>query len=154
MIIECMIKRKAGSTSTLDGVDYHFRPYTDKEDAPHIAAVNDPKHIQHFLSIEGYQMFAKGDAITHEIAQSKVAAFGIEEAVVETTSIDETGDDLPENIPTQDEIDESNQPDGPDATQGDDQPESTDDIEDMDAILDEEEYDGDAGSNTDAEKPA
>lgn len=49
MIIESIIRRVGGTTVTLDGVLYEFKPV--KPDGAHICKVRDPDHINQFLSV-------------------------------------------------------------------------------------------------------
>lgn len=54
MQIESIIQRHGGTHVELDGVNYHFKP--DQPGQPHIAAVDDERHIERLLSItEGFR---------------------------------------------------------------------------------------------------
>jgi hypothetical protein len=55
--IECKIKRAGGSKIDIGGVDYHFKPTSDAEGAPHVCEVKDEEHIARFLEIrDGYKL--------------------------------------------------------------------------------------------------
>ena len=54
MIIECLIKRKNGSNSHMDGIHYHFGP---NESDAHVCEVENKKHIARFLSIPTYAVY-------------------------------------------------------------------------------------------------
>jgi hypothetical protein len=66
MLIQCLIRRKNGSTVTFDANSaerlglppgsYHFAPRTAEDDAPHVAEVTNPAHIDHFLTIPGFRV--------------------------------------------------------------------------------------------------
>ena len=54
MLIESKIRRKNGTTVTIGKDEYHFAP---GDDGLHVCEVENPKHIQRFLSItEGYRI--------------------------------------------------------------------------------------------------
>lgn len=54
MLIESKIRRKNGTTVTIGKDEYHFAP---GDDGLHVCEVQNPKHIQRFLSItEGYRI--------------------------------------------------------------------------------------------------
>lgn len=55
MKIESIIKRKEGTTVTLDGETYHFKP---NKQGDHVAEVDEPEHIAVLLAIvEGYRSY-------------------------------------------------------------------------------------------------
>lgn len=59
MDVRCKIERKGGSIVTMDKTTYHFTPV--EEGGPHIASVNNQKHLARFLAIpEGYELFTPG----------------------------------------------------------------------------------------------
>lgn len=58
-VVECILKRKGGTTVDLDGTTYHFRP---NENGAHVCPVKISKHLGRFLSIvEGYRLYDEGD---------------------------------------------------------------------------------------------
>ena len=66
MKIESIIRRKEGTKVDFDACDrwpagsYHFKPETDANDAPHVAEVDVPEHIERFLSIsDAYRIAGK-----------------------------------------------------------------------------------------------
>ena len=60
MQIESIIRRKAGTTVTLGGQEYRFLP---NDLGAHVAEVEEPAHIQRFLSIaEGFRIYVEGQA--------------------------------------------------------------------------------------------
>lgn len=70
MLIESKIKRKDGTTVTMDGVTYHFSP---DESGAHVCEVSHKRHIQRFLSIsEGYCIAGAPD--DEPVAKQEAAA--------------------------------------------------------------------------------
>lgn len=60
MLIESLIKRKNGTKVPLNNpdIEYHFKPESNKENAPHLADVTEKSHVAKFLAItEGYAVF-------------------------------------------------------------------------------------------------
>jgi hypothetical protein len=64
MKIECTIKRKGGTQIPMGNLRYHFKPAGLNVSGPHVATVNDDKHIGMFLAApEAYRHYAgDGDA--------------------------------------------------------------------------------------------
>jgi hypothetical protein len=71
MLIQCLIRRKGGTVVEFDerskerlglplGV-YHFKPRSAAEDAPHVADVKNPAHIDHFLTIRTFKVLHEDD---------------------------------------------------------------------------------------------
>jgi hypothetical protein len=54
MLIEHITKRPNGSVHSIDGASYHFAPMG--QDGAHVAEVENPAHIQRFLSIPTFRM--------------------------------------------------------------------------------------------------
>lgn len=55
MLIRCKIERKNGSTTTMDGITYHFQQAGPRGE--HVAEVSNKKHIARFLAIaEAYEI--------------------------------------------------------------------------------------------------
>jgi hypothetical protein len=55
MLIEHTTKRHNGSVHTIAGVKYHFAP---NDAGAHVAEVQDPAHIQRFLSIPSFAVYS------------------------------------------------------------------------------------------------
>lgn len=55
VLIECTIRRKKGTTPTLEGETYDFQPVAP--DGPHVAPVTNPAHIARFLSIPTFRRY-------------------------------------------------------------------------------------------------
>lgn len=55
MLIEHTTKRHNGSIHTIAGVKYHFAP---NDAGAHVAEVEDPAHIQRFLSIPSFRVYS------------------------------------------------------------------------------------------------
>lgn len=57
MLIELKIKRAGGTKVSMGEQDYHFKPASAEEGAPHVAEVTNEEHIARFLGItEGYRI--------------------------------------------------------------------------------------------------
>lgn len=55
MDIECILRRDGGTRAEIGGKHYHFAPL---EDGAHVAAVENPDHVDRFLSIsEAYRVY-------------------------------------------------------------------------------------------------
>lgn len=55
MYIECILRRDGGTRADIGGKQYHFAPL---EDGAHVAAVENPDHVDRFLSIsEAYRVY-------------------------------------------------------------------------------------------------
>jgi hypothetical protein len=62
MLIEHTTKRLNGSVHSIGGVKYHFKPNAD---GAHVAEVENPAHIQRFLSIPSFSVYVPdADAAT------------------------------------------------------------------------------------------
>ena len=59
MLIECLRKRPNGTTVTLNGQDYHFKP---DEQNRHVSEVEDKDHIKTLLGIAAYQIAGDDEA--------------------------------------------------------------------------------------------
>lgn len=58
MRIECKIIRPGGSFVDIGGINYHFKPVSEAQQAAHVADVEDDEHIARFLAIpEGYRIY-------------------------------------------------------------------------------------------------
>jgi hypothetical protein len=53
MLIELTIRRPVGTHVQVLGTDYHF--FEREPGGPHVDDVNDPAHIEHFLSIKAFR---------------------------------------------------------------------------------------------------
>jgi len=60
MLIECKIRRKAGSSSIMDDIEYRFVPRPELGGA-HVCEVDHPAHIDRFLAIAAYRPFYEAD---------------------------------------------------------------------------------------------
>ena len=63
ILIECMIRRKAGSRIMLDGKEYHFQPRPDLgSPSSHVCPVANQTHVKTFLRIsEAYTLYMGSD---------------------------------------------------------------------------------------------
>lgn len=94
MQIESIIKRPRGTFVNIEGTRYAFVPET--EGGPHVAEVENPRHIERFLSItEGYRVFVSDDTTpaTTPAPQEPV----VQEPVVQKAATD---DQTPANTAT------------------------------------------------------
>lgn len=86
MLIEHTTKRPKGSIHNIDGNDYHFKPNFE---GAHVAEVDNPAHIQRFLSIASFRLYLP-DTNTQHPAQGTSLSAAVAAFVAETN--DNAGD--------------------------------------------------------------
>jgi hypothetical protein len=92
--IESKLRRVGGSIIPLDGIDYHFKPYTD---GAHVCEVTNEDHADRFLSItEGFKLY-RGEGTPADGSTAAPAPAPIEQPVIVTAAAPEIllGGDFP-----------------------------------------------------------
>jgi hypothetical protein len=100
MLIEHTTKRLNGSVHSIGGVKYHFKPNAD---GAHVAEVENPAHIQRFLSIPSFTVYVP-DADAAQAAPiataAPVAPIATTEPVTPTEPVDPADQDDDAQQPT------------------------------------------------------
>lgn len=88
MLIEHITKRKNGSVHSIGGVKYHFLPNAG---GAHVAKVENPAHIQRFLSIPSFTVYDPNAPVEPVVQAAPVAPA----ATTNAPTGDEGDDDAP-----------------------------------------------------------
>lgn len=96
MNIECILRRPGGTKAEIGGIEYHFSPL---EDGAHVTNVDEPAHIDRFLSIaDAYKVYHGAlQALTNPVKLSAAApAATTTEATPETLGLVGSDDHPPQ----------------------------------------------------------
>lgn len=93
MLIQITIKRKNGSKCEIDKTHYHFKA-NDKGD--HVCDVTNDKHIQRFLSIDGYKTYQVEDEVSID-TDNALLSDGMTDDEMKAYAIDKLGIENPED---------------------------------------------------------